>query len=169
MKNEEYNVSKTSLMQSTGDMNTTMVLSQVPIGYFSSWRYPKLVGSVPLSVGGEIEKSDKESDRLHLIKRYLINLIGSRAFQESPSLSKDKEAFKKINELWKSFYPGRNEKFVGKQTDKEDVSKGFDIYLEGRAKEPIPLDSLSSGEIEVFSFIGGGIIAPLKDGITALG
>ncbi len=136
----------------------------MPTEYFSSWRYPKLVGSVPVSIGGKNEKpADTEDNRLYLIKQHLINLTASKAFEEDDQevVSEEKAAYEAMNTLWNYFYPNRNERFVAKR----DTSGGFDIFLDDRASEPVPLDSLSSGEIEVFTLIGQKIIKPVSDGI----
>jgi len=139
---------------------------QIPVRYFSSWRYPKLIGSVPVSIGNKSEKpADTEDNRLYRIKQHLINLTASKAFEDDETLvSEEKEAYKTINTLWKYFYPNRNEQFVAKRVS-GDASAGFDIFLEGRASKPFPIDSLSSGEIEVFTLIGQKIIYPVSGGI----
>ncbi len=139
----------------------------IPAKYFSSWRYPKLIGSVPVSIGNKSEKpADTEDNRLYRIKQHLINLTASKAFEDDQTLvSEEKKAYKTINTLWKYFYPSRNEQFVAKRVS-GDTSAGFDIFLEGRASKPVPIDSLSSGEIEVFTLIGQKIIHPVSDGIV---
>jgi len=139
----------------------------IPAKYFSSWRYPKLIGSVPVSIGNKSKKpADTEDNRLYLIKQHLINLTASKAFEDDQTLvSEEKKAYKTINTLWKYFYPSRNEQFVAKRVS-GDTSAGFDIFLEGRASKPVPIDSLSSGEIEVFTLIGQKIIHPISDGIV---
>jgi len=142
------------------------LIGSVPAKYFSSWRYPKLIGSVPVSIGNKSEKpADTEDNRLYRIKQHLINLTASKAFEDDETLvSEEKEAYKTINTLWKYFYPNRNEQFVAKRVS-GDASAGFDIFLEGRASKPVPIDSLSSGEIEVFTLIGQKIIYPVSGGI----
>ncbi len=140
--------------------------SRIPAAYFSSWRYPKLVGSLPVSIGSKSEKpADAEGDRLYQIKQRLVNLTASKAFEDVQDVvSEEKAAYETINTLWNHFYPNRNERFVAKRVS-GDTSDGFDIFLEGRAVTPVSLDFLSSGEMEVFTLIGQKIINPLSDGI----
>ncbi|OQX23058.1 MAG: hypothetical protein BWK80_27935 [Desulfobacteraceae bacterium IS3] len=151
---------------SSGILVYFLLEKATPVRYFSSWRYPKLIGSVPVSIGNKNEKpSDTEDNRLYRIKQHLINLTASKAFEDDETLvSEEKEAYKTINTLWKYFYPNRNEQFVAKRVS-GDASAGFDIFLEGRASKPVPIDSLSSGEIEVFTLIGQKIIHPVSGGI----
>lgn len=142
---------------------------RIPAEYFSSWRYPRLVGSVPVSIGDSREKpADTEGNRLYRIKQHLINLTASKAFEDDEqTVSEEKAAYNAINNLWKDFYPDRNERFVAKRVS-GDTSAGFDIFLEGRADNPVSLDFLSSGEIEVFTLIGQKIIRPDSDGIILI-
>lgn len=142
---------------------------QIPAKYFSSWRYPKLVGSIPVSIGDKSEKtSDTEDNRLYRIKQRLINLTATKAFEDDQDIiAEEKSAYEAINDLWTYFYPTKNERFVAKRVSR-DALDGFDIFLEGRASEPVPLDHLSSGEIEVFTLIGQKIIAPVSEGVILI-
>ena len=145
-------------------------MSEVPVDYFSSWRYPKLVGLVPITVGrGGRRPQDTEENRLWRLKQYLVNLTASKAFEDSPgeASTDEKNAYEKMNTIWRQFYPSRNEKFVAKRAGK-DLSEGFEIFLEGRADSPIAVDNLSSGEIEIFTLLGQCILRPLEDGILVI-
>ncbi|MCP4353516.1 MAG: ATP-binding protein [Desulfobacterales bacterium] len=155
---QEYNIKRTET--GTGDIGSA--LEQIKVEYFSSRRYPKLTGSLSVNVGKE-RTADKIKNRYYKIKQYLINLKASKAFDDD-YVSPAEDDFDKINELWKNFYPGRNEQFVAKKIS-DDISEGFDIFLDGREQKPVPLDSLSSGEIEIFTLIGQSIIKPLSNGI----
>ncbi|MCP4109246.1 MAG: ATP-binding protein [Desulfobacteraceae bacterium] len=157
---QEYNVKRTALNQ----YEAKDISIQIQTEYFTSWRYPKLLGSVSVNLGKE-RVTDRIKNRYYKIKQYLINLKASQAFDDGhDQIIRIEEDFGKINELWKYFYPNRNERFIAKKISK-DISEGFDIFLDGREQKPIPLDSLSSGEIEIFTFIGQRIIEPFSDGI----
>ncbi|MDM8517548.1 AAA family ATPase [Desulfobacterales bacterium HSG16] len=161
-----YNIKRTAMNQDVADANTTSVIDAIQMEYFSSWRYPKLTKNVFPSIGNEEESPDTEKNRLYRIKQYLINLKASKAFEDDQTAHpQEKDAYETMNELWKDFYPSGNERFIARKVS-EDISQGFDIFLDGRKQEPIPLDSLSSGEIEVFTLIGQRIIKPFSNGIV---
>ncbi len=154
---ENVSIERTSEMKSA-TARPELPLNDIYVEYFSSWRYPKLVGGVTVTAGKRGKRpSETEENRLWLLKQYLVNLTASKAFGDSPdTASKEKAAYDRLNNIWKQFYPGRNERFVAKKAG-EDVSEGFELFLEGRLKHRIPVDDLSSGEIEVFSLMGQSI------------
>lgn len=163
---KEYNVVRTTMNQDVADIKTMSVIKTIQMEYFSSWRYPKLAGKVFPSIGKEGENPDTEKNRLYRIKQYLINLKASKAFEDHQTAHhQEKDAYETMNELWKFFYPNGNERFIARKVS-EDISQGFDIFLDGRKQEPIPVDSLSSGEIEVFTLIGQRMINPFSKGIV---
>lgn len=159
-------------LQLSPEMKTPTIplgLDQVPIEYFSSWRYPKLVGAIPVTVGKKGKRHyDNEENRLRLLKQYLVNLTASKAFESKQKqltfFEEEQTAYDKLNRVWKYFYPSRNEQFIARRVG-EDISEGFDIFLEGRREYPIPIDALSSGEIEILTFIGQTIRNPFKGGV----
>jgi hypothetical protein len=141
------------------------------IEYFPSWRAPKLVGSVSVTTGRKGRKpEDTLENRLWNLKQYFIDLTARKSFSDT---AKDKaqyekqetEAFSKINTIWNILYPGRNEQIVAGIAG-EQVGSGFDLYLTGRNDNKIPVDALSSGEIEALTMLGRHIISSLKGGIV---
>lgn len=125
------------------------------IEYFSSWRWPKLIGSVSVT-SGQRRKETKptEENRLEIIKKYIVNLRARKAFESEREHSNLEEViFKKINTAWKMFYPEREQIFNPK-TAGDKVEEGFDIFLiDSKSNRQIPIDSLSSGEIEIFTML----------------
>lgn len=129
---------------------------EMKVDYFSSWRAPRLVGSVSVNLGKKGKSpSETEENRLWLLKQYLVNLTASKAFEGSQLtiFNEEKDAYEQLNRMWRFFYSDRREKFVARRVS-EDIAEGFDIFLEGRMEYPVPLDHLSSGEIEVLTLIG---------------
>lgn len=141
-------------------------LASLPVGYFSSWRYPKLVGNVAVTAGQkEARPPENQENRLWLLKQYLVNLTASKAFDDSQDgFSREKSAYERVNRIWRFFYPHDKEKIVAGRVS-DDISDGFDIFLTGRTPERIPVDGLSSGEIEILSMLGQSIRHPLHEGI----
>lgn len=163
----------------------------VPIEYFSSWRAPKLVGSVSVTAGKR-EKRPKatETNRLMIIKQYLVNLTARKVFENyensaQKEANKDSDAFTKINEAWKLFYPERYQHFLVRPVS-ESIEEGFDLFLHdkyGKISPPapritplgivdplgmeteIPVDALSSGEIEILTMLGWFAIHDFSQGI----
>jgi predicted ATPase len=141
------------------------------IEYFTSWRYPEKKGPLPVTVGKKGKRPyATESNRLWLFKQFMVNSMAKVLFDKQPDLSIFESPWsgvlEKIQKTWKLFYPERESRFVVK-TAGNNLEDGFDLYLDDpfRAPEPIPIEDLSSGEIEVMNFIGTFIRRPLDDGI----
>ena len=126
------------------------------IQYFSSWRYPKLVGSVSVTAGKRGKRpSDTEDNRLWRLKQYLVNLTARKGFESSSGRVREspEDAFARLNRVWRMFYPNRQEHFVAKPAS-EDIEAGFDVILERADGKQVSIDALSSGEIEVICLLG---------------
>lgn len=91
------------------------------------------------------------------LKQYLVNLQARKGFDDyrlPPALRDTPEnVFPHLNRLWKMFYPDRDERFVALPAS-ADVESGFDVLLERSGSERIPMDLLSSGEIEILCLLG---------------
>lgn len=141
------------------------------IEYFPSWRAPKLVGSVSVTSGRKGRKpEDTLENRLWNLKQYFIDLTARKSFSDTERdkayyEKQESEAFSKINTIWNILYPGRNEQIIAGIAG-EQVGSGFDLYLTGRNGNKIPVDALSSGEIEALTMLGRHIISSLKGGIV---
>ncbi len=129
------------------------------IEYFSSWREPKLVGSLSITAGkrGKRPKPQTEN-RLWILKQSLINLTAHRAIsqpqQSLPVANLEQHIFDKLNGAWKLFYPERHQRFIVGSVD-DDWDKGFDLFLVDETIDlRISVDKLSSGEIEVLTMLG---------------
>jgi hypothetical protein len=136
--------------------------------YFSSWRAPRLIGSVGLSTGQAKRPARTQDNALARLKQSLVNLQGASAFSgsnrsDTPSAA---EIFDRIADLWGELYPGKDGRFEGAvvkvpehsangQPDELESGLGFDLLLKDRDRpDGIPVDDLSSGEIEALSMIG---------------
>ncbi|NLD99101.1 MAG: ATP-binding protein [Fibrobacter sp.] len=128
------------------------------IEYVPSWRTPKLVGSVSVSVNGGSAKDDRYMEnKLANLKQTIVDLTASQAFETSaaaPQIRGERELIiDKLNSVWKMFFPDRDEYFIPDAAP-HAIGRRFDLFLKGRGSSLIPVDSLSSGEIEIISLIG---------------
>lgn len=143
------------------------LLNSTQVDYFSSWREPKLVGSLPITAGKKGNRlKETEQNRLWLIKQSLINLTARKAF-ESQNLFEDELSakFDLIVNVWKDFYPMNTDTFEVKPVS-EKIEEGFDLYLKRENGDMIPIDALSAGEIEVFSMIGWFVIRKTRNNLV---
>ena len=128
------------------------------VSYYSSWRYPKLVGSISVTAGKRGKRpSDTEDNRLWRLKQYLVNLTARKGFESSKGSGvvweTPEDAFARLNRVWRMFYPDRHEQFVAKPAS-EDIEAGFDVILERADGKQVSMDVLSAGEIEVLCLLG---------------
>ena len=154
-----------------GDTQTVFAFRELGcnVFYFSSWRSPKLVGSVGLSVGKGRRPAVSENNTLWRLKQKLVNITGSASFKKADGAAtrSSHELFSRINDAWSMFYPEKNYTFdalavthlpkPGEQLEIEE-EESFDVYLQSSGQSSIPIDELSSGEIEILSMLGMFII-----------
>ena len=144
--------------------------------YFSSWRAPKLIGSIGLSTIQTTRRPPvKQGDTLARLKQYLVNLKATSAFGAYPGgdFPSAGAIFGQMAELWAELYPsegGRFEAVVverpkgdGKSNaEREPAELGpmYDLVLKDSARpRGVPVDELSSGEIEALSMIGAFVMS----------
>ena len=141
------------------------------IEYFSSWRFPVLPGNIPVVFSPMLPTG--EAYRLRQIKQYLINLTARKPFESRTQGSSDKntvnftDPFIKINRGWEIFYSGRHQEFLAEPAS-EVIEEGFDIFLTDESGRKLPVDSLSSGELEVFTMLGWFAIQDFSQGIILI-
>ena len=146
--------------------------TDVPCAYFSSWRAPRLMGSLPITAGrGGKRPSEREENRLWILKQYLINakahdaLGGSRG--ASGGVVRYQELIDRLNGVWREFHPGAQQGFTVEPVG-EDPDEGFDVFLVGAEDVRVPLDNLSSGELELINFAGWTLAARFEGGIICI-
>jgi hypothetical protein len=143
------------------------------IAYFSSWRWPKLVGPVTITAGKPGKRPAKtEENRLWRIKNFFVNLRARRAFMDAPRGAEippqEKEALERLARAWQQFHPGAAARFDALVAS-EKIEDGFDLFLVNNSDQsPLPVDALSSGEIEVLTFIGSFLVDDLSQGIILI-
>ncbi len=149
----------------------TWPFAELPCLYFSSWRAPKLVGPISVTAGRRGKRpSDTEENRLWLVKQFLVN-AKAHAFMSSARNGEGGSLFEetllKLNEVWRSFHPGRDHSFSVEPVA-EDPDAGFDVVLVERDGTRIRLDSLSSGQLELFGFFGAFLRSRFKEGVVVI-
>ena len=136
-------------------------IEKTSVFYFSSWRAPKLVGSVGLSLGRGKGPAHTEDNSLLRLKRRLVNLQGASGFKDWDRKEQNDPGrlFRRMDTIWEEFYPGAEARFSAKPVlnseDEKDEDVRFDLFLADRDHpNGVSVDDLSSGEIELLSMIG---------------
>lgn len=142
------------------------------VEYFSSWREPILKGTLSVTLGKKGNRpQDVEANRLWNLKQFLIdsfvadNLPNDVRYKNSSH----KSAISQIKKALAHFYLGSDIEIKINRVS-ADISDGFDVYLKypNSGNSYISLDELSSGEIELFSFLSTIIRKDLTDGILLI-
>ncbi|MFO0877584.1 MAG: AAA family ATPase [Gemmataceae bacterium] len=159
------------------NLNTREVTRPVaiPCMYFSSWRAPKLVGSLPITAGRPGKRpKDTEQNRLWRAKQHLID-SKAHALMLHSLMNSQQQLFeddyvsdlKRLNAVWDTFHPQSEEVFTVEPVSR-DPSAGFDVFLCCRDGRKVPVDALSSGQLELFAFFGALMLAKFTDGVIVI-
>jgi predicted ATPase len=100
-----------------------------------------------------------EENRLWTVKQRLVNAKAHESMSSSSSLaggSPYEEVLQRVRDIWDMFYPGKHESFSVEPVG-TDPDEGFDVYLNTSEGGRIPLNSLSSGQLELFLLAGSAI------------
>ncbi|MBN1593735.1 MAG: AAA family ATPase [Candidatus Coatesbacteria bacterium] len=143
---------------------------EMHIAYFSSWRGPKLVGALPITAGRKGKRpAATDENRLWIIKQTLINEFAYSLFKGQIELPLENEAIAKIqrlNSAWQIFYPAQRRELVI-EPKSENSDEGFDLFMKVEGIR-IPVDQLSSGEIEVLTMAGWFTMNDYRGGIVLI-
>jgi predicted ATPase len=143
---------------------------KVPFWYFSSWRAPSLVGAVDVMVrkaGRPPRRNDV--NRLKNVKTRLVTAAASQSFPSSrPSRSHDYDRWiTRLNGAWALFHPMREEDLFVDLVEPDEAAGGsFDVFLRRAGGPSIPVDELSSGQLELFLFFSALVLNDESDGIV---
>jgi hypothetical protein len=130
------------------------------------------VGAVPVTAGKRGKRpADTESNRVWLAKQYLVNAkahavmwpLGNRPGPGSPY----ETSIQVLNEVWATFHPGTDQHFRV-QPVSDDPDAGFDVFLVGPGERHVPLDALSSGQLELFALFGSFLRLKFQEGLVII-
>ncbi|MDB5312341.1 MAG: hypothetical protein JWO38_6543 [Gemmataceae bacterium] len=143
----------------------------IPCLYFSSWRAPKLVGALPITAGKPGNRpKNTEQNRIWRAKQHLIDSKAHRLMSKG-TLFEGAEAYeedlRRLNEVWAAFYPQTGETFVVEPIS-PDPRDGFDVFLTCRDGRKVPVDALSSGQLELFALFGALMLVKFRDGVLVI-
>lgn len=141
----------------------------LPLWYFSSWRAPRLTGSLDVTVGKRGRRPIKnDSNRLKNIKQSLINAAAIERFSSQQDLLKGYSLWiEEINTVWHDFYPESAQAFqVDIIEPGEEETGSFDVFLVDSQGARLEVDYLSSGQLELFLFIGALVLNDRREGIV---
>jgi predicted ATPase len=127
--------------------------------YFSSWRAPTLPGVLSITAGKPGKRPAKtEANRLWMIKQYMINAKAYDGMSSKGSVdreSKYKQVISQVMKLWSMFYPNSGQTFSVEPVG-DSPESGFDVFFND-AGSRVPLDALSSGQLELFLLAGSAL------------
>ena len=146
-------------------------IPEMPFEYFSSRRRQKLVPSLPVSD----ERKDKEAapeeiDRLFSLQRRCIDQwVHSSLNRHDPASDpKVRAIIDPLEKAWEIFYPGAESQFIVRSVNKDNPEEGVNLYLRRKDGTEIPVNDLSSGEIEVLTMAGWFVMEDYKGGIVLI-
>lgn len=140
----------------------------VPFVYFSSWRAPLLVGSLGITAGKRGKRpASNEDNRLWIVKQFLVNARAHEFFpsRQPANSSRYETVIHDLNRVWEMFYSGQS---FTVEPISDDPYEGFDVFLIGPDDLRLPLDLLSSGQLELFTFAGGLLLKNVPQGIILI-
>jgi len=148
---------------------------QAPLWYFSSWRAPRLIGPVDVTVGKPGRRPARtDQNRLRNVKQQLVNEAAKARFRQGQLFAFETEPVQKydrwigtINENWRKFYPGTGGEFLIDLADvQEEAAGAFEVYYQDRQGKRLEVDYLSSGQIELFLFLAALVLNDERAGLV---
>ena len=142
-----------------------------PVSYFTSWRAPKLVASLPVAdEKGDKDEDRGEADRLLALQKKCRNFwVHSSLNRHDPvSDPKVRAIIDPLEKAWEIFYPGEEAEFIVRSVNKDNPEAGVNLYLRKKDGTEIPVNDLSSGEIEVLTMAGWFTMNDYKGGIVLI-
>jgi energy-coupling factor transporter ATP-binding protein EcfA2 len=140
----------------------------IPCLYFSSRRVLSLVGAVGVTTGPDAVKlPETEENRLGIVKQYLTNARLFELFPTDKPISNGsyQSAIAALNSAWTQFYPGED---FALEPAGSDPTSGFDLFLNSSQVARLPVDQMSSGQLELFVFIASVLTWPANSGLIVI-
>jgi AAA domain, putative AbiEii toxin, Type IV TA system/AAA domain len=141
----------------------------VPHWYFSSWRAPQLIGPVDATVGRRGRRpATNDQNRLLNVKQRLVNAATVERFENTlPNLGRYSASIEIINRAWRDFYPDADQTFAVEVAHPDDSGGAgtFEVYIKSQDGCRLEVDLLSSGQLELFLFLGELAMNEDREGI----
>ncbi len=168
---DDYGTLKRGIVARNWPVRGLLRRSEIPISYFTSWRAPKLVASLP--VADEKEDKDeehREADRLVILQKKCRDFwVHSSLNRHDPASDpKVRAIIGPLEKAWAIFYPGAEAEFIVRSVNKDNPEEGVNLYLRKKDGIEIPVNDLSSGEIEVLTMAGWFTMNDYKGGIVLI-
>lgn len=174
---EKANVFQIVLDETSASLTETLRMSlHNRIEYFSSWREPKLRGALNVSLGKKGNRPQEvEINRLWNLKQFLINsyvadkLAEERVQDSILDIDTHGEIIKRLKDALAFFFPSADLDIKIQQVG-SSLEDGFDVFFKYPNSNGayVALDNLSSGEIEIFSFLSSVLRKDLRNGILII-
>lgn len=140
---------------------------ELPCAYFPSSRSQAWVGPIGIAQGNP--DNGQREDSAHLLRRIKQRLVNARAYEAFPQWNNPDAGFQQtiaiIDQAWNHFYPDEN--FVVEPISNRP-DDGFDVFRKDRSGIRIAVDLLSSGQLELFCFIGGLLFERFDEGLIVI-
>jgi len=146
-------------------------LRDIAIEYLSSWRAPKLVASLPVADDKKDKNEEpKEADRLIALQKKCRDFwVHSSLNRRDPvSDPKVRALIDPLEKAWEIFNPGEEAEFLVRSVNKDNPDEGVNLYLRKKDGTEIPVNDLSSGEIEVLTMAGWFTMNDYRGGIVLI-
>ncbi len=140
----------------------------IPHWYFSSWRAPKPVGAIDVTVGKSGRPAKTGLNRLRNVKSMLVNAAAAEHFAPSrPLLPGYTTWIAGINKAWGKYYPEHEGRFsVGLSNADVEGEGAFDVFYQREDEPRLPVDDLSAGQLELFLFLAALVLNDDREGIV---
>ena len=132
--------------------------------YVPSWRGQRLSGPLGITAGvTRTPRTFANADRVTWLKQLLINEKAKELFRTHHNPLKHTASFRYyyyielLRQAWQMFYPDQDFVVGPVETEGGDdfpaAQFGFNLFLEGKGQPGIPVDRLSSGQLELLGFV----------------
>ncbi len=170
LRNSESFFGEDEMLVDTAKVPVRETNPRVPFWYFSSWRAPKLVGPVNVTVGKPGRRPAKnDSNRLLNVKQMLVNAAAAERFDEDEPFWSDiySRSIKRVNTIWEKFYPNQGARFsVGLARGDRPDAPGFEVFYHRLDSPRLSVDELSAGQLELFLFLAALVLNDDSEGIV---
>jgi hypothetical protein len=133
-----------------------VLLAEIAVHWFSSWRQPYLSGPVrPMSDIPEVARG--EAGRLWQVKQRLVDERTRSAFSGVPG--RDGDWLERLNHAWSALRGDDGTRLAVGMDDSNVNASDFDLFVQRSIPEfgdivVCPVDHLSSGELEWLALVG---------------